>query len=290
MRPCGLELGDPLVELGDDGVDGLGAALGLDDVVALGIDGQAGILLLDGAEERIDLREGFDLVAEELDAVGGFVVGGEDFDDVAADAKGAAAEVGVVALVEDFDEAAGDVFAADLLAFFEQQQHAVVGLGRAEAVDATDGADDDGVAALEEGARGGEAQLVELLVDGGFLLDVEVAGGNVGFGLVVVVVADEVFDGVAGEELLELVIELGGEGLVVGEDEGGAVGLLDDLGHGEGLAGAGDAEEDLVLFAGAEALHQLVDGAGLVAAGLVGGDELKVHVGIIAEERRLGED
>ena len=178
-------------------VDGFGLALGLDDVVALGIDGQARVLLLDGAEERVDLGEGFDLVAEELDAVGGFVVGGEDFDDVAADAEGAAAEVGVVALVEDFDQAAGDVFAADVLAFFEQQQHAVVGLRRAEAVDATDRADDDGVAALEEGAGGGEAELVELLVDGGFLLDVEVAGGDVGFGLVVVVVADEVLDGVA---------------------------------------------------------------------------------------------
>ena len=176
-----------------------------------------------------------------------------------------------------------------LLAFFEEQQHAVVGFGRAEAVDAGDGADDDGVAAFEEGAGGGEAELVELLVDGGFFLDVEVAGGDVGFGLVVVVVGDEVFDGVAGEELFELVVELGGEGLVVGEDEGGAVGLLDDLGHGEGLAGAGDAEEDLVLFAGGEAVDELVDGAGLVALGLVGGDELKVHLGIIAEKRRRGE-
>ncbi len=96
----------------EDGVDGGGLALGLDDVVGLGVDGQAGVFLLDGAEERIDLRERFDLVAEELDAVGVFVVGGEDFDDVAADAEGAAAEVDVVALVEDFDEAAGDVFAA----------------------------------------------------------------------------------------------------------------------------------------------------------------------------------
>ena len=104
-------------------------------------------------------------------------------------------------------------------------------------------ADDDGVAALEEGARGGEAELVQLFVDGGFFFDVEVAGGNVGFGLVVVVVGDEVFDGVVGEEGLELVVELRGEGLVVREDERRAVGLLDDLGHGEGLAGAGDAEQ-----------------------------------------------
>ena len=71
--------------------------------------------------------------------------------------------------------------------------------------------------------------------------------------MVVVVVGDEVFDGVVGEELFELVIELGGEGFVVREDEGGALELFDDLGHGEGLARAGDAEEDLVFFAGVNA-------------------------------------
>ena len=37
-----------------------------------------------------------------------------------------------------------------------------------------------------------------LMVD--FFFDEEVAGGDVGFGLVVVVVGDEVFDGVVGEE------------------------------------------------------------------------------------------
>ena len=46
-------------------------------------------------------------------------------------------------------------------------------------------------------ARGREPQLVQLLVDRGFLLDVEVAGGNVGLGLVVVVVAHEVLDRIA---------------------------------------------------------------------------------------------
>ncbi len=140
--------------------DGGGLALGLDYVVGLGVDGEAGVFLLDGAEEGVDLGEGVDLVAEELDAVGVFVVGWVDFDDVAADAEGAAAEVDVVAVVEDFYEAAGDVFALEALTFFEEEEHAVVGFGRAEAVDAGDGADDDGVAALEEAAGGGEAELV----------------------------------------------------------------------------------------------------------------------------------
>ncbi len=252
--------------------DGLVFAVGRDDVVALGVDGEAGVLLLDGAEEGVDLGEGFDFVAEKLDAEGVFVVGGIDLDDVAADAEGASAEVDVVALVEDFYEAAGDVLALDVLAFFEEHQHAVVGFGRAEAVDARDGADDDGVAAFEEAAGGGETELVELVVDGGFLLDVEVAGGDVGFGLVVVVVADEVLDGVVGEELFELVEELGGEGFVVGEDEGGAVELGDDLGHGEGFAGAGDAEENLILFAGGDAVDEGCDGGRLVALGGVFGD------------------
>jgi len=67
------------------------------------------------------------------------------------------------------------------------------------------------------------------------------------------------------------VVELGGEGLVVREDEGGALDLLDDLGHGEGLAGAGDAEEGLIFFTGGEAGDQLCDGVGLVALGFVGG-------------------
>ncbi len=61
------------------------------------------------------------------------------------------------------------------------------------------------------------------------------------------------------------------------EDEGGALELLDDLGHGEGFAGAGDAEEDLVFFAGVDAGDQLGDGSGLVALGFVGGRELEVH-------------
>jgi hypothetical protein len=45
------------------------------------------------------------------------------------------------------------------------------------------------------------AQPVDLVVDRGVLLDVGVARRDVGLGLVVVVVADEVLDGVVGEEL-----------------------------------------------------------------------------------------
>ena len=122
-------------------------------------------------------------------------------------------------------------------------------LGRAQAVDAADAGDDDHVPAQEQRRGRRVAQAVDLVVDGRVLLDVEVLRRDVGLGLVVVVVADEVLDRVVRQELAELVAELGGQRLVVGDDQRGLLHPLDDVGHGEGLAGAGDAEQRLVAVA-----------------------------------------
>ena len=46
----------------------------------------------------------------------------------------------------------------------------------------------------------------------------------------------------------------------------------------ERLSGAGDAQEDLILFSGVDAGDEFGDGTGLVALGLVGGGELEVHL------------
>jgi hypothetical protein len=75
--------------------------------------------------------------------------------------------------------------------------------------------------AAQQRVGGRVAHAVDLLVDAGVLLDERVRGRDVGLGLVVVVVGDEVLDGVVGEERLELAVELRGEGLVVGEHEQG---------------------------------------------------------------------
>ena len=218
--------------------------------------------------ERVNLANIFDLRAPHFDAHGEIVVGRIDFDHVSADAESAATEI-FAALVLDFDELAENFLAGDGHALFEQEHHAVVGFGRTEAVDAGDGGDDDDVAALEERAGSAHAQLVELVVDGGFFFDVGVARGDVRFGLVVIVIADEIFDGVIGEEGFELVEELGGEGFIVGEDDGGAIHLLDYLRDREGLAGAGDSKEDLVAVAVVYTSDELGDSLRLVAAGIV---------------------
>ena len=74
------------------------------------------------------------------------------------------------------------------------------------------------------GGGRGVAEPVDLVVDRGVLLDVEVLRRDVGLGLVVVVVADEVLDGVLGEELAELVAELRRQRLVVGDHQRRAAG------------------------------------------------------------------
>ena len=115
-------------------------------------------------------------------------------------------------------------------------------------------------------------QLVELVVDGRFLLDVEVGGRNIGLGLVIVVIGNEVLDRVVREEALEFVVELRGQSFVVRHDQRRAVGGLDHFGGGEGLARSGDAQQDLVLLAIEDAAGEGFDGLRLVALGLVVAD------------------
>ena len=58
----------------------------------------------------------------------------------------------------------------------------------------------------------------------------------------------------------------------MGHHKRGAVQLLDDLGHGVGLAGAGDAQQNLVLLAVENTANQGLDGSGLISARLVVAD------------------
>ena len=257
-------------------------AHGADEVVAVGnvvagrVDDSFGHAAQHLSGERVYLAYGVYLVAEELDVQGLLVfVGGDYLQHVAAHAEGASVEVVVVAGVLYVHEAADDALHGDVLPFFHRDDEPSVVLRRAEAIDAGDRGHDDDVAPREQGVRGGMAQLVDVVVDGRVFLDIGVRGRNVGFWLVVVVIADEVFHRVLREQGAELAVELGGQRLVVGEDERGAVGAGDDVGHGERLARTRDAEQDLVAYAGIEIRDQLVDGGRLVAHGRKSGVELE---------------
>src|SRR5215207_5524387 len=124
------------------------------------------------------------------------------------------------------------------------------------------------IAALQEGARRRVAHAVDLLVERRCLLDIRIGARDVGLRLVVVVVRDEVLDGVVREEALELSVELRRERLVRREDQRRALRVLDHLRHGESLAGPGDAEEHLVALLPAHPVDELGDRVRLIAGGL----------------------
>ena len=65
------------------------------------------------AGEGVDLRDLLDLVAEQLDAGDGLLVGGMHLDRVAPHPEPAASEVGVVALVAHVDELAEEAALVD---------------------------------------------------------------------------------------------------------------------------------------------------------------------------------
>ncbi len=265
-------------ELRLDGLDGQLGFLAWRDEVRFRVDRELVVLLERLARERIERNQLVDFVAEQLHPERRVVVRRIDFDDIAADAEHAAREIVVVAFVLDVDQLPEDLLAIDALSALERQHHAVVRLGRSEAVDAGDARDNDDVAALEERPRGRQPHAIDLVVDRRFLLDVGVGRRHVGFGLVVVVVADEVLDGVLGEEAPEFLVELRSQGLVVRHDERRTVHARDALRHGEGLAGAGDPEQHLRAIAAVQPVDQLVDRMGLVAEQREIGDEVKAVV------------
>ncbi len=111
----------PPVEFVLNADDGAVALSGLHDVVGFRIDSDAREVLVASANftgERIDLAELVDLVAPHFDAISVVFVGRIDFQDVAADAEGAAAEV-FAALVLDINESAEEGFARGLVTLFE---------------------------------------------------------------------------------------------------------------------------------------------------------------------------
>ncbi len=193
--------------------------------------------------ERVEFVDRLDLVAEQRDAPGAvLVMRRKNFDDVAAYAERAAEEIGLRALVLQRHQVGHQLALLDLAALLQGEGHGRISFDRANAVDAGHRGDDDDVVALEQRARRRVAHAVDLLVDRGFLLDIGVGARDVGLRLVVVVIGDEIFHRVVGEERLELAVELRGQRLVGRQDEGRALRRLDHLGHGEGLAGAGYAQ------------------------------------------------
>ena len=112
------------------------------------------------------------------------------------------------------------------------------------------------------------AQAVNLVVDGTVLLNIGVCGRDISLGLIVVVVGDEIFYRIIGEKAAHLGTDLAGQRFIRLQDQRRAIHPGDDVGHGEGLARAGDAQQRLGVVTLMDALHQRFYRLRLVAGGL----------------------
>ena len=119
------------------------------------------------------------------------------------------------------------------------------------------------------------AHTVNLLINIAFFFNISVCARHIGFGLVIVVIRDEILDRIFGEEAFKFSIKLGRQGFVRGQNKGWALGALDKLRYGECLAAAGHAKQDLIALLIINALDKLFNGFGLVAGRLEFRDHFK---------------
>lgn len=157
------------------------------------------------AGERIELGDALHLIAKQRNTPGPvLIVGREDLDHIAPHTEGAAGEIGLNALVLQGDQISQKLALVQPLAHLDIEGHGRIGFDRADTVNAGNRGDDDHIIPLQQRTGRCMAHAVDLLVGGGFLLDIGIRAGHIGFGLVIIVVGNEIFHRIVGKEALEL--------------------------------------------------------------------------------------
>ncbi len=177
--------------------------------MAAGIDGDFAQGPKNLAGERVELRDAVDEIAEKLQPDSPvFLMGRKNVHDVTAHTKRAPVKIDVIALVLNIHQASQNVVARHFHLIVEQHQHAGVVLGRANAIDARHTRHHDDILALQQRARGRMAKFVNVFVNCGVFFDVRIRTRHVGFGLVVIVVADKVLNRIVRKQTDKLIVEL----------------------------------------------------------------------------------
>ena len=271
-----FKVGHPLLHLVADLDKRLLHLLPRHNVVGRRVDGFVGDNVLDLPCDDVDLGDSVDLVAEKLNPHGGVArIGGKNLHHVAAHPELVAGEVDVVALILQLHQLFGQLVPLLAHAGAQRDDHVAVIDWVTQGVDAGDTGHNDDVPALGQGGSGRVTKFFDLVVDGAVLFDIGVGVCDVGFRLVVVVVADKILHRIVWKKRLKLRTKLGGQRLVVRQHQRRTVDLLDDVCHGEGFARTGDAEQRLLLIPAEHPLRQGVDRLRLVAGWLIVRDELK---------------
>ena len=183
----------------------------------------------------------------------------------------------IVALIANFHQLAQQPVPGILLPPAQGDDHVGIVNRVAQTVNARHRGHHDHISPLKESRRGAVAQPLDLGVDRCILFNKSIRVGDIRLRLVVVVVGDEILHRILRKKLPELLAKLGRQRLVVGQHQGRPLDLFDDLGHGVGLAAAGDAQQHLLAQTALQTLRQLLDGLGLVPGGGVFGYDFELR-------------
>ena len=222
--------------------------------------------------------QGINLIAEKFDSHRLVCASQIHVHRIAPYTEGPPFELGLGAVVKGLHKAVQQPRKASPLPSFHLHGLGVEVLRVADTVQAGHRRDDYHIpAARQQRAGCRESQFLNLVVDAQVLFDIGVARRDVGLGLVVVVVRDEILHGIVGEERLEFSVQLCGQSLVMAQNQGGPLEVLDDIGHSEGLAGARDAQQGHRINPLPKSRAELLYGFGLVSGRSVGRIKTEFH-------------
>ena len=113
------------------------------------------------------------------------------------------------------------------------------------------------------------AQLIDLIVDRGILLNIGIRRRHIRLRLIVIIIGDKVLHRIVREKLFHLRIKLRRQRLIVSDHQRRLIELLDHIRHRKRLTGSGHSKQRLKLIPLFKSLHQLLDRLRLISGGLV---------------------
>ena len=160
-----------------------------------------------------------------------------DFQHIPAHPEAASSQVHVVPVILDADQLPDHRVPVLRHSRSQGNDLVLILIRAAKAIDTGHAGNHHHVPALRKRGRSRKAELIDLVVDGRVLRNIGIRGRHISLRLVIIVIGNKILHRVLREELLKLPVKLSRQCFIVCNYQCGPLQLLDDIGHGEGLAG-----------------------------------------------------
>ncbi len=235
-------------------------------VVRFRVDGEALDHRLNVSCQRVEERQAFDLLVKQLNAQRHIVrFRREDVDHFAAHAERTTLEGLVIAGVLQLRQAAQNRALVDDHPLRQVQHHLEIEIRIAQAVNRRNRGHHNHIATLQQRLSRRQSHLLNVFVHRRIFLDEGIRARHIGFWLVVIVVGDEILNGVFREELFHLAVKLRRQGFVGRQHHRRALEIRNHVGNGKGFTRAGNPEQRLVRQPILQPLFQTTDRFRLIA-------------------------